>query len=347
MPVWPPIGQSGSTTPLARAAQLLFGAITVVALLAAGWSLPFESPKLAAGNGRPNEEIAPELPSTSTRHQDAPSPGGDIGTRPHIQAGPVREAHAQGVQPHFVPKPTLTMPAVNATSGQRVRVAVHIEPSAFSIAAFQVTVSGLPRGARLVRGVQEAPDRWLIPAANLGVLELVLGDDTAPGRFELAWELRGIDGRPITETKSVLVVAPVADGSGARASPAPTEPTAAPGGPVPAVKATPGATSGRNAVSGDGERADEANRDRLLIRGLRMLVLGSVNSARLLFRRAADAGDARAALVLGDTFDGVRLVQLGVLGVQPDHAQAVYWYERADELGAPEAKQRLSDLNAR
>jgi TPR repeat protein len=141
--------------------------------------------------------------------------------------------------------------------------------------------------------------------------------------------------------------APTAQGvSEAQTSPASPERTATAGSPAPAVNAT-GASSAHPPARGDGERRDDANRDRLLIKGLRSLVLGNVSSARLLLRRAAEAGDARAALVLGDTFDDVRLVQLGVLGVQPDRAKAVYWYERADALGAPEAKGRLSDLNAR
>jgi hypothetical protein len=131
--------------------------------------------------------------------------------------------------------------------------------------------------------------------------------------------------------------------SAARTSP---ERIATAGGGAPADNAT-GARSANPPARGDGGRPDDANRDRLLIKGLRTLVLGNVSSARLLLRRAAEAGDGRAALVLGDTFDDVRLVQLGVLGVQPDRAKAVYWYERADALGAPEAKERLSDLNAR
>ena len=101
------------------------------------------------------------------------------------------------------------------------------------------------------------------------------------------------------------------------------------------------------AALGDADKLDEQTQDKFLIQGMRFLVIGNINSARLLFERAADAGNARAALLMGDTFDDVRLNQLGVLGVVPDRARSVYWYERADELGAPEAKERLSELNLR
>lgn len=80
---------------------------------------------------------------------------------------------------------------------------------------------------------------------------------------------------------------------------------------------------------------------KLVAQGQLVLSQGQVASARLLFRRAADAGAADAALHLGDTFDPHRLRTLGVRGVAGDIELAIRWYEKADELGAPEAKARL------
>lgn len=134
--------------------------------------------------------------------------------------------------------------------------------------------------------------------------------------------------------------------SAAAAPSVPNATVAAPAG-TEAVDAAARASSPPTVALGDSGRLDDASQDRLLIQGLRQVVLGNVNSARLLFTRAAESGNARAALILGDTFEETRLVQFGVLGVQPDRDKAVYWYERADELGAPEAKERLSELNAR
>jgi len=172
--------------------------------------------------------------------------------------------------------------------------------------------------------------------------------EEAPSASADTGALPPIQAKPAHEARPQAAQSPVVTPvTATRESRAPQERTAPVGGAAPAVDAPPAATSAHPTARGDGERRDDATRDRLLIQGLRTLVLGGVNSARLLLRRAADAGDARAALVLGDTFDEVRLVQFGVLGVQPDRAKAAYWYERASTLGAPEANDRLSDLNAR
>jgi hypothetical protein len=138
--------------------------------------------------------------------------------------------------------------------------------------------------------------------------------------------------RPSPRTDPVVATAPVR-----------TEPVVA----AAPVRAPPAASPAATLALGDAERLDEPTQEKFLIQGLRLLVMGNINSARLLFERAADAGNSRAALLLGDTFDDVRLAQLGVLGVVPDRDRSVYWYERADELGAPEAKERLSELNLR
>jgi TPR repeat protein len=151
---------------------------------------------------------------------------------------------------------------------------------------------------------------------------------------------------PADRSAPVRAEPPLAQSATISRTPAQAAPRAAPSlrEPVsPAAVATP---EDSRALS-DSERVDEVNQDKLLIQGLRLLVLGNINSARLLFERAAQAGNARAALILGDTFDEARLVQLGVIGVLPDRDKAAHWYERADELGAPEAKERLSELNAR
>ena len=80
------------------------------------------------------------------------------------------------------------------------------------------------------------------------------------------------------------------------------------------------------------------------------LKIGDIASARLVLARAATAGDARAALTLGGTFDPVFLAGKGVLGLAPDLVQARAWYQRAVELGSTEASQsllRLADGGAR
>ena len=86
-------------------------------------------------------------------------------------------------------------------------------------------------------------------------------------------------------------------------------------------------------------------RERLVAQGERFLTQGNVAIARQFFQRAADAGFAAAAVRLaGDLRSGRSLLRLQVQGVVPDRAEAKKWYERARELGAAEAEERLAKL---
>jgi hypothetical protein len=82
----------------------------------------------------------------------------------------------------------------------------------------------------------------------------------------------------------------------------------------------------------------------LLKRGDDLIASGDLAAARLVLRRAAEAGDAHAAMTLGGTYDPVVLQKLGVHGFVADVAMARSWYEKAKKFGAPEAPQRLEML---
>jgi hypothetical protein len=69
---------------------------------------------------------------------------------------------------------------------------------------------------------------------------------------------------------------------------------------------------------------------------------GDLVSARLLLRRAAEAGSAEAALALGETFDPVVFQRLHVIGIEPDATRAQKWYQRAAELGSAAASQHFA-----
>jgi hypothetical protein len=71
---------------------------------------------------------------------------------------------------------------------------------------------------------------------------------------------------------------------------------------------------------------------------------GDVFAARLFFKRAADAGDAHGALMMGVTYDPTFLGSIGVRGLLGDEAIALSWYRRAAQLGAPEAAKLESNL---
>jgi Sel1 repeat len=153
--------------------------------------------------------------------------------------------------------------------------------------------------------------------------------------------------------------------SQAEVTPAATEPPSPPSQPLQVAsaptEAAPASEAQSPPVQGDsaathldaGEIATLFDRGRhldaeeiatLVNRGTDYLKTGDVASARLLLRRAAEAGSASAALTLGTTFDPLVIQQLGAFGVVPDVAQARQWYEKAAELGSEAASQRLAKL---
>jgi TPR repeat protein len=75
-----------------------------------------------------------------------------------------------------------------------------------------------------------------------------------------------------------------------------------------------------------------------------LIANGDLAAARLVLRRAANAGDARAAMTLAGTYDPVILEKLGVHGFVPDIAMARVWYEKAKKFGSVEAPRRLELL---
>ena len=85
----------------------------------------------------------------------------------------------------------------------------------------------------------------------------------------------------------------------------------------------------------------------LLARGDWLFATGDVASARLLYERAADAGEARAAVRLGETFDPVYLDGSHLRGLQGDRNMAVFWYRHARDLGATGVASRLKKLEAK
>lgn len=109
---------------------------------------------------------------------------------------------------------------------------------------------------------------------------------------------------------------------------------AAPGSPMPGSLAAVPTAAG----------PDREEIVALIARGQIYLANGDVVSARLVFRRAAEAGEAQAALALGGTYDPLVLKSLGVIGVAADAAQARSWYQKAAELGSREAPQRIEQL---
>ena len=82
----------------------------------------------------------------------------------------------------------------------------------------------------------------------------------------------------------------------------------------------------------------------LLSRATDFFAQGDYASARPLLQRAAEAGSASAALMLGAIFDPLVVHPFGGTGIKPDTALARQWYEKAVELGSEAASQQLAKL---
>ena len=83
----------------------------------------------------------------------------------------------------------------------------------------------------------------------------------------------------------------------------------------------------------------------LLKQGQDFVSVGDFSSARLVFGRVAEAGDARGALGLAATYDPVALAKIGARGATPNAAKAREWYQKAKDLGSAEAGPRLEALS--
>lgn len=132
--------------------------------------------------------------------------------------------------------------------------------------------------------------------------------------------------------------------SEANASPAPVEAMPAPA-PVPQLTMAP--PSNDAAVTPPVSLSLASDEIAMLLkRGKDAFSTGDLAAARLLLRRAAEAGSAEAALALGATYDPLIIRRLGAIGAAPDAVQARQWYQKAVALGSATASQPLAQLEA-
>ncbi len=86
---------------------------------------------------------------------------------------------------------------------------------------------------------------------------------------------------------------------------------------------------------------------RLTAQGLVAFANGDIATARAFLLSAAGAGDARALVALGDTFNPATLSRLGVIGLKGDEAKSRDYYARGLAAGAGGARERLAALAAK
>jgi len=217
-----------------------------------------------------------------------------------------------------------------------------------------VRIRGVPSPASLSEGHSIAPGSWAIPLSVLPNLRISIPVGVS-GKSDITIALVQIDGTVLAEARASLVVAaaeliapsqPAAPRERSVASvgnpPPPLEasPPPAPRPPVPAASLPPAREPPPAALTEDQKRALT-----FIVRGRAQAQQGNIAAARLFYQRAAEANLAEGALALAGTYDPAELAAMGVAGVQPDVALARRWYEKARDLGAGEAEERLRRLS--
>ena len=230
-----------------------------------------------------------------------------------------------------------------------------------------VSINGLTAGARLTSGKRIGPNEWRVPATEISGVSVIPPDGFA-GQMLVTAELRDGDGVALTGTSTRLTwaaapnVAPPSLAAPGLASPSLAPPSLAAvaprvAAPPPAAVAPPVVVAPPVAVAAAVQSPIPAPPQRevvrsldpreiaaLVKRGQDLLASGDVQSARLLLMRGAEARDARAALLVGTTYDPALLRQIGADGPMADIAQARIWYQRAKEWGEPDAQRKLEAL---
>ena len=203
-------------------------------------------------------------------------------------------------------------------SAERVRQAD--QPARLAIAArgvgpdVSVVIAGLVPGSTLSAGTPAGPDAWRLPTSALPEA-VVMPPRGFVGAMNLTLELRLADGTLLDRTGLQL------DWTG-KDNPAPPE--------LPQ------------------RHLDAAEIALLLKNGTVLMGNGDIVAARLMFQRAAEAGDAPAAFALAETYDPAVLANMGTKGaIKADIALAEKWYAKAKDLGSTAAPERLARITRR
>jgi hypothetical protein len=237
------------------------------------------------------------------------------------RASRLRSSHARGPRLLLISRLCLASVLVAAAAGTGIFLLTHSGGEKATAGSATEAPAKASEATSLIRGLAMVP-----PAAGTAQSATVARPARTPATSE--WEAKLSLGPPLSqpgEPKPKLATTPAAktpEATSTFASPAPrNQPT------MPALSAAE--------IAG------------LLARGDWLFATGDVASARLLYERAADAGEARAAVKLGETFDPVYLDYSHLRGLHGDAGTAVFWYRRARDLGATGVASRLERLEAK
>lgn len=214
----------------------------------------------------------------------------------------------------------LVVESGRATSNDPLPLNVTLKDSSGGETVF---LSGLENGTRLTAGTPLGNKGWRISARDLGTI-LAYAPVNYIGAMHAAINLHAAN-NAVLDTR-VVKLEWIPKTEQAPPQPAPEQRLSAAPPPPQLLQVDP----------------EEVGR--LVKRGQQLLQSGDIAPARLMLQRAAMAGNAQAALILGGTYDPDVLREAGVLGFAANPEKAREWYQKALELGAAEASRRLDRL---
>ena len=185
------------------------------------------------------------------------------------------------------------------------RLPFEVRPEEAAQDSYFLVLTGLPVNATVSGANRMVAGAWHLPPGALQRLEIVVPEWSATV-YEVGVELHRTNGVVAARSKLWLAVPP------------PLAPT--------------------------GTSLDQGALKDMVRDGDKLLSRGDVASARGMYEKAAAMGSAQGALAMGATYDPRRLWALGVFGMVGNKERARQWYQRADELGHPEAKARIGAL---
>jgi hypothetical protein len=183
------------------------------------------------------------------------------------------------------------------------------------------------------------PARWKGQSAQTtppraSVVAMAPSREDISSAYQSAMQNRAPAAAPAVSTPPAVTAAPAVPA----APPAPVVAAApAAAAPAPAAATPPPATP-------PARRIDAEELALLMKRAKDLLASGDIPPARLLLRRAADAEDPAAALMLAQTYDPQVLGTQDVRNINPDPELARNWYQRAAQLGSADAQRRLAQM---
>lgn len=267
-------------------------------------------------------EASPSTSVTLSKPRGAKSTG--VSDRPLVQA--TAQTVAPSIQPGPEARPANNARAADMSAGRYASPPANVGLSA--VAPALARPNGSPQAAR---GGNTVPGNVAVPGNAVGPQAQTERAGTGPVQ--------------------VATLGPRTNGVGGTAA----QPLS-PRQNAPAVGTTPGARGVLVHATSDSLTtclaarpvALRLSRDeiaKLFKRGEEYMGQGRISTARLLFQRAAEACDMKAAFALGATYDPIMLRKFGATLVDPNIATARTWYEQARRLGLSEASRQLKLLS--